>query len=220
MESQPPRSGDLTAALDALPLFPLPSAVLLPGALMPLHIFEPRYRRMIRDALDGHRALAIVCITGSEVDQHGHPPIASVAGAGTIVDYAELPSGRYNIVVKGRARVSLEELPFETPYRRARATVLSSVEDSVAATDIAGLVASANSFVALVRGREPSFEFRMPSSSEPGVLADHCAQHLLVDARDRQKTLEMLKVSERVQHVTEVLAMQRMTLVGPSGPVN
>lgn len=220
MESQPPRSGDLTAALDALPLFPLPSAVLLPGALMPLHIFEPRYRRMIRDALDGHRTLAIVCITGSEVDEHGHPPIARIAGAGTIIDYAELPSGRYNIVVKGRIRVSLEELPFETPYRRARATALSSIEDAVQPTDVASLVASANSFVALVRAREPSFEFRMPSSSQPGVLADHCAQQLLVDAADRQKTLETLKVSERVQLVTETLVMQRMTLAGTSGPVN
>lgn len=220
MESQPPRSADFTAALDALPLFPLPSAVLLPGALMPLHIFEPRYRRMIRDALDGHRSLAIVCITGNELDEHGHPPIARIAGAGTIVDYAELPSGRYNIVVKGRARVTLDELPFEPPYRRARATILPSVEDPVEATDVAGLVASANSFVALVRAREPSFELRLPSSAEPGLLADYCAQHLLVDARDRQRTLETLKVSERVQLVTETLAMQRMTLMGPAGPVN
>src|SRR3954462_2326372 len=102
---------DLGPALSALPLFPLPT-VLFPGAMLPLHIFEPRYRAMIRDALDTHRALAVVLITDpNTLDEHGHPVIAEIAGAGVIVDHAELPSGRFNILVRGRARVRLEELP-------------------------------------------------------------------------------------------------------------
>src|SRR5215468_9252705 len=111
---------DLLPALSALPLFPLPM-VLFPGALMPLHIFEPRYRAMVRDLLETHRALAVVLITDHDrLDEHGHPRIAAVAGAGVIIDHVELPSGRFNILVRGRARVALEELPFgEKPYRRA-----------------------------------------------------------------------------------------------------
>src|SRR5580700_10422501 len=100
-----PASGglrDLAAALPALPLFPLPT-VLFPGALLPLHVFEPRYRQMVRDALDTHSALGVVFVTDADaLDEHGHPRIARIAGAGIIVDHAELPSGRFNILVRGR----------------------------------------------------------------------------------------------------------------------
>src|SRR5262249_36038830 len=73
-----PASGglrDLAPALPALPLFPLPT-VLFPGALLPLHIFEPRYRAMVREVLDGHRVLAVVFVTDAgQLDAHGHPAI-------------------------------------------------------------------------------------------------------------------------------------------------
>src|SRR6185295_12990845 len=102
----------------------LPS-VLFPGALLPLHIFEPRYQEMIRDVLETHHTLSVVMVTDQSLtDEHGHPQIASIAGIGTIIDYAELPSGRFNILIRGRARVRLQELPFgEKPYRRARGTI-------------------------------------------------------------------------------------------------
>src|SRR5262249_22145375 len=123
---EPPPSGgafrDVAPALDALPLFPLPT-VLFPGAVLPLHVFEPRYRKMVRDVLDSHHVLAVVLITDpSELDAHGHPAIAGVATAGTVIDYTELPGGRYNILLRGRVRVKLAELPFVPPYRRAAAS--------------------------------------------------------------------------------------------------
>ncbi len=126
MES--PLSGklrDLAPALSALPLFPL-TTVLFPGAMLPLHIFEPRYRALIRDVLDTHQMLAVVMVTDQGItDEHGHPQIADIAGIGMIIDYAELPSGRFNVLLRGRARVRLQEQPFgEKPYRTARATVI------------------------------------------------------------------------------------------------
>src|SRR5262245_37863781 len=144
MTSDPSALSDLRAALEALPLFPLPQAVLFPGAVLPLHVFEPRYKAMIRDCLASHRALAVVQITDADaLDQHGHPGIAGVAGVGVIVDHAELPEGRFNILVRGRARVGLEELPFVPPYRRARATVLDTDETAAADRDVTALVANA-----------------------------------------------------------------------------
>lgn len=221
MSDPPEKPFDLTAALDALPLFPLPGAVLLPGALLPLHVFEARYRQMVRDAIDGHRAIGVVCIPSVDrVDASGQPIIARVAGAGTIVDYSELPSGRYNILLRGRARVALEELPFAPPYRRARATVLPPTDEKVSPTHVAALVSSATAFVALVRERDRSFDFRMPKLSEPGTLVDHCAQHLLIDARDRQTALETISVAARVLLVTETLALQQLTLAGDKGGMN
>ncbi len=210
-----PASGglrDIAAALPALPLFPL-ETVLFPGAMLPLHIFEPRYRKMIRDALDTHRTLAVVFVTDpSLVDEHGHPKIASMAGVGVIVDHAELPSGRFNILVRGRARVSLEELPFVAPYRRARATVVTSPPADVPSSDLSALVSAATAFAARVRERDPSFELTLPKDAPAGVIADLCAHHLVLDGRDRQAALETLDVGARVRRVAETLALQRLAL--------
>src|SRR5258708_5801377 len=107
MDSSAPFSSakDLEAALDALPVFPLPQTVLFPGALLPLHVFEPRYRTMVKDALTTHKAIAIALIReAGGRDAHGHPGIESVAGVGVIIDHVELPDGRFNILLSGRGR--------------------------------------------------------------------------------------------------------------------
>lgn len=216
----PRKLPDLAPALEALPLFPL-QTVLFPGALLPLHVFEPRYRALVRDILETHRALSVVLVTNPlDVDAHGQPAIASIAGAGVIVDYAELPDGRYNILVRGRARVRLRELPFEPPYRRAAATVLESPEAEVSQADLTSLVSAATSFTSLVRERERSFELPLPKNAVPAVIADLCAHHLVIDPRERQAILEMLDVPARVRRVAEVLAMQRLALSGGPRDVN
>jgi ATP-dependent Lon protease len=212
---------DLAPALTALPLFPLPT-LLFPGALLPLHVFEPRYRAMVRDVLDTHRALAVVLITGpDELDEHGHPRIAKVAGAGIIVDHLELPSGRFNILVRGRARVSLEELPFvDKPYRQAQATVLPTPPGEVAPSDVAALVSAANAFATRVREREPRFDFPLPKDAPASAIADLCAHHLVLDPKERQTILETLDVGERVRLVAAALALQHLTLTGDSRQMN
>lgn len=213
---------DLAAALDALPLFPLPQVVLMPGALLPLHVFEPRYRKMVRDVLEGHRALGVVQIRDLEQrDALGHPEIHAIAGVGTIVDHTELPSGRFNILVRGRARVRLEELPFTPPYRRARATILPSEGEGLSSAALSGLLATVTSFVSILRARDASFEFRTPNVSEPETLVNLAAQQLLIDGRDRQRALEQSSIRERVAFVSETLALQELSLTqGKGGPAN
>jgi Lon protease-like protein len=204
---------DLTPALGALPLFPLPT-VLFPGAMLPLHIFEPRYCAMIRDALETHRALAVVLVTDPDArDAHGHPTIAGIAGAGVIVDHAELQSGRFNVLVRGRARVRLEELPFGAhPYRTARATVLQPPPSDATQSDLSALISAATAFAARVRERDASFEFPLPKDAPATAIADLCAHHLVLDARERQAILETLAVGPRVRRVAEALALQRLAL--------
>jgi len=221
MDPTPGGLADITPALEALPLFPLPQTVLFPGALLPLHIFEPRYRAMVRDALDSHRTIAIVLITDTKpIDAHGHPKIASIACAGTILDHVELPGGRYNILLRGRARVRLRELPFVPPYRRASAEVLEPSTEEVSQRDVSALVSSATAFAAFVRERERTFEFRLPREASPALVADLCAHHLVLDPRERQNILETLDPSARVRRVAEALAMQRLTLAPTSGAMN
>jgi ATP-dependent Lon protease len=192
--------------LRELPLFPLPQVALFPGARMPLHVFEPRYRQMTRDALDTHRAMAVVQIIGP--GDGSTPEIARVAGVGAIVEAQELPDGRYNIVLEGRGRVHLTELPFVPPYRRARAELLEDMPNSIAEVDRNSLVAVANAFTALVQSRDPSFAFALPPSLPAARLADLCAHHLVLDAKERQQLLEMLDPAARVRMVSESVASQ------------
>jgi ATP-dependent Lon protease len=220
----PPLSSvrDLGPALDVLPIFPLPQTVLFPGALLPLHVFEPRYRAMVKDCLATHKAMAIalICETG-ERDTYKHPAIEKVAGIGVIIDHVELPDGRYNILLHGRARVRLEELPFVPPYRRAKATVLHATASDPAQRDVAALLASAAAFAGDIRSRDPEFDFRIPPHTAPATACDLAAHHLVLDARERQSILETLDVSVRVRRTTEALALQHAALQGTTrGPMN
>jgi Lon protease-like protein len=210
---------ELGPALEALPLFPLPQTVLFPGALLPLHVFEPRYRAMVKDCLATHRAMAVVLIRDhGDRAENRHPAIESVAGLGVIVDHAELPDGRFNILLRGRARVRLEELPFVPPYRRAHATLMATpVEEEPPARDVAALLASAALFAADIRARDAEFDFQIPAHTPAGAAADLAAHHLILDARERQALLEMTNVCARIRRATEALALQHAALHGTAG---
>ena len=204
------------SAQGVIPLFPLPQAVLFPKALLELHVFEPRYRALVRDALQGDRRLSVVLITDpNRLDVQRHPCIANIAGVGEIVEHAELAGGRYNILLRGCARVRLEEVPFVAPYRRAKSLLLEDTSTSVPEGDVAALVTTARSFASLVHECHQSFAFNLPQGTSVGALADLCAHHLVLDARERQRILETLDVPSRVRRVTEVLAIQRHSLMTP-----
>lgn len=107
-------------------LFPLPNAVLFPHVMQPLHIFEPRYRSMVEDAMSSDRAIAIASFEpGWEEHYEGRPPLKPTACLGHIAACQEMDDGRYNILLLGRQRVSiLEELPPLRQFREARALLV------------------------------------------------------------------------------------------------
>lgn len=220
MTSDPPTLGPhhLAAALEELPLFPLPEVVLFPRALLPLHVFEPRYRAMLKDSITHHGALAIVQLTPDAAPASGdaQPPIARIAGAGLVIEHTPLPDGRSNIVLLGMHRVRLEELPFEGPYRRARATILEDDNEVVPERDVAALLQMATSFATEVKRRDPNFSFRLPEVPSPGALADLCAFHLVISGEVRQAVLEELDPYRRVKRVLEAISLQRLELQKPA----
>ena len=103
-----------------LPLFPLPNVVLFPNVFLPLHVFEPRYREMVADALAGDRVIGIVLLrAGWEPDYEGRPPLYPVGCSGLITHFEKLPDGRYNIVLRGVERFALRQEDASHNYRRA-----------------------------------------------------------------------------------------------------
>lgn len=123
MSPRHPRPADLP---EALPLFPLPGALLLPRGQLPLHIFEPRYLAMVEDCLKSPlRLIGMICPLGDTPGAEPPPDVprlSSVGCAGRITRFTELDDGRLMITLSGIARFALgEELGGFTPYRRARA---------------------------------------------------------------------------------------------------
>jgi Lon protease-like protein len=110
-------------------LFPLPNLVLFPAVVQPLHIFEPRYRAMMADALAGDRLLAMALLKpGWEEDYHKSPPVHPAVCVGRIFQEERLADGRWNLLLHGLARARvIEEVAGDTPYRRARVQRIEEV---------------------------------------------------------------------------------------------
>src|SRR2546423_6966864 len=105
---------------DLLPLLPLPNVVLFPNVFLPLHIFEPRYREMIADALETDRMIGMTLLApGWERDYEGRPAVYPVGCSGVITHAEHLADGRYNIVLRGLERFRIVEEDHGRSYRRA-----------------------------------------------------------------------------------------------------
>lgn len=96
-----------------MPLFPLDAVVLLPQQVLPLHIFEERYRQMIGRCLDGSGQLAVAVVREGAEDLPGNPPVRPAVCVAQIVQHESLPDGRYNVLLQGvcRAKINKELLP-------------------------------------------------------------------------------------------------------------
>ena len=112
-----------------VPVFPLPSLVLFPDTIVPLLIFEDRYRAMVRDALAGEKLVAVALLKpGWETQYEGNPAFHERVCVGTIVSHELMPDGRYKLLLYGLFRADVVEEVGTAPYRQAKVTVC---EDAV-----------------------------------------------------------------------------------------
>jgi hypothetical protein len=134
-----------------VPIFPLPDVTLLPNSTQPFHIFEPRYRAMVADALAGDSVIGMVVLQpGHEADYRGRPPVYAIGCAGVIVTAERLPDGRYDIVLRGLTKFTILHEDASRPYR------LADVEELVeAVTDRDLLTSRRQQLEAAVRAAFP-----------------------------------------------------------------
>jgi uncharacterized protein len=196
------------SARAVLPIFPLPDVTFFPHTLLPLHVFEARYRAMVMDALERDRRLCVVKLQpGFEEAYAGKPPVQAVGGAGEIVSWERLATGRYNILLKGECRVRLErERPSDTLYRLWE---VRRIDDVPAASDTGPALAAiraacARLLVALDRPTDLLDTALAPGQSA-GVIADRIAAAVLPDPTVRQALLEEADVAARVARVGAAL---------------
>src|SRR5947209_6530005 len=124
---------------DLLPLFPLPNVVLFPNVFLPLHIFEPRYREMVADALASDRLIGMVLLRpGWERDYEGRPPVYPIGCAGVITHAERLADGRFNIVLRGMEKFRIVGEDTARAYRLAHVTAMPESVSETARAEIRG----------------------------------------------------------------------------------
>jgi Lon protease-like protein len=204
----------LRKACAALKVFPLHGVAVLPGTPTPLHVFEPRYRALVRDALAGDRILAIPALLTAEGARELRPAVRPIAGACVIESEHEYDDGRRDIVVRGVARVRLvEELPpGEKAYREFRAEIL---EDRWPAGGPASLQAELESLRQLVfelstrlppESGAPALAEAVAKMKDASAIADLVAAAALSEPDARQAVLEELDVTRRLERVVKDVA--------------
>lgn len=191
-----------------VPIFPLPEITFFPHTLLPLHIFEARYRAMVMDALARDRRLCVVGLQpGYEASYAGKPAVHPVGGVGEIVSWERLANGRYNILVRGDARVRLErELPGDTLYRLVS---VRRLEDVGPAGDVAPVLArlrgAARALLDALGRPADLLDTALAEGQPSGAVADRVASAVLPDAGLRQALLETLEVEARLARVAEAV---------------
>ncbi len=211
MESDEFESIDLTTFTGRLPLFPLPNIVQFPNVVLPLHIFEPRYRSMVADALEGDRLLGMVLLKpGFEADYDGCPPIHEVACLGKIVEDHLLPDGRYNILLLGAARARILREVSKSPYRVAEVELIEEVrfddaeEENVKRLQLRDAACRFFSGSPGVQEKVKGlFDLRLPL----GATADLLAAATPIDLQEKQRLLEAPDASERVVRLAALLSV-------------
>lgn len=205
---------------ELLPIFPLPNAVLFPNVFLPLHIFEPRYRDMVADALVGDRLIGLVLLRpGWERDYDGHPAVYQVGCSGLITHVERLSDGRYNIVLRGLDRFRIAAEDRSRRYRRAQVDTLREAPlDADAQATVRTLRNRLESLIA--PGEAAGAEVRTTAAMGDEELVNALAQYLDLDPIERQALLEQDGVLHRAASLVELLEMKRLQARTPGAHRN
>ena len=200
-----PRGSSLESALEALPVFPLPDTVFFPHTLLPLHVFEPRYRQMTEAVLDGHGHMAVV-----RLEPESPRGLARVAGIGRLVHHERLPDGRFHILLQGVGRVVLgDELPRDgLLYRRCKGRLVidGDQDDERVQHEIATLRGCYARIADVAPDCVDALGDLPHRIAEGGILADIVNAAILDEVGARQSALEERSIARRLRCANDALA--------------
>lgn len=193
-----------------IPIFPLPTVVLFPNVPLPLHIFEPRYRQMVAEALEGDRMIGMVLLRpGYESDYDGTPPVYPTGCSGLITDVDPLDDGRYNLVLRGLDKFTIQREELPAIGRLYRSAVVAPIDESV--------TASARLALKLERQRLQhvlsqqfggNLDPRVSASMSDEDLINALAQYLEFDPVEKLALLETAGPVARCRSMVELLEMK------------
>ena len=194
-----------------IPIFPLPSVVLFPNVFLPLHIFEPRYRQMVTDALSSDRLIGMTLLRGTDAPGHpDHPPVFQTGCVGVISHVERLADGRFNMVLRGTHKFRIVRELASNAQLLYRTVQMEALEEAVSEADIDPL---AQARTELEHRLEPLFararaESLLPHSMPDVDVINALAQYLDFEPLERQALLEQPGPLARCRALIELLDLR------------
>jgi uncharacterized protein len=189
-----------------IPVFALPNVVLFPRTYLPLHIFEPRYRQMVDDAVMGGQCIGVALLKeGWESEYYGNPPVFATGCAGRLVSVQPLADGRSNILLQGLERFDISEEFYDKPYRQASITLRArEAETSLDPAVRQRLVSALESYLK-TRQDAPTWQgwFREDVSDE--ILVHTLSTYLDCTPLEKQFLLEALTLHQQARRLNDLI---------------
>jgi uncharacterized protein len=196
-----------------VPLFPLPGAILFPRSQLPLHIFEPRYREMIRDAIDGPRQIAMV--QPHRLDDDNKAPLYQVGCVGELVGVEELEDGRFNIVLLGSNRFRIvRETDADSAYRSAEIDIEAFDDEEPEPLQLLQRSEVEREARRLGDAMGLAVDWEAVSRLDDEMLVNAIAQVAPFDIGAKQALLEQAHLDGRADLLVQLMQFHRMAVTG------
>jgi uncharacterized protein len=196
-----------------VPIFPLPGAILFPRTQLPLHIFEPRYREMVRDAVDGAGQIAM--IQPHRLDDDNQAPLYGVGCVGEVVGIEELDDGRFNIVLMGSNRFRLiREVDFDAAYRCAEVDITAFNDDEPDALPLIQRAEVEREARKLGDALGLAVDWAAVARLDDEMLVNAIAQVAPFDIGAKQALLEAETLQGRADLLVQLMQFHRIAVTG------
>ena len=188
-----------------IPVFPLPNVVLFPGVPLPLHIFEPRYRDMVRDAAKGHEVIGMALLRGDWQPRYEEKPdIFDTGCAGKIVNVESLPDGRYNILLHGLREFTIRRHVFEKAYRQGEVSWRSLAHGALESSCRTALISLLSQFLE-AKPATPAHRLLHDRSLSDELLVNFFSYALDIAPLEKQGLLEAQTLMTRAERLREII---------------
>jgi Lon protease-like protein len=195
-----------------LPIFPLPGAILFPRSQLPLHIFEPRYRDMVRDVLDGAGRIGMIQPKAAEDEG---APLYPVGCVGEIVGVEELDDGRYNIILHGWSRFRVvNEADMDTAYRNADVDTGEFDDEEPPPLSLTLRAEVEREARRLGDAMRLSVDWQAVKRLDDEMLVNAIAQVAPFDVGAKQALLEAATLDDRADLLVQLMQFQRAAVSG------
>ena len=213
----------MDSSLLRVPIFPLAGALLFPGSQLPLHIFEPRYRAMVRDALASDRLIAMIqprdSVSLSARSEEGPPGLFEIGCIGQIGSCEELDDGRFNLVLEGLCRYRIaREAAVDTLYRQIDADRSGFADEEDAVLHLAQRAEVEREARRYADALGYMVEWAQVSRLDDEMLVNGIAQIAPLDVGSKQALLEATALADRADLLVQFMQFQRMAPGGADGP--
>jgi Lon protease-like protein len=192
---------------EKVPVMPLPGAVLFPHALLPLYIFEPRYREMLEYALKQDRMFCVTLVKPSCPDWHSIEDFFHVAGIGLIRACVGREDATSNLILQGLKRVRFASFEKESPFPVAKIDIVESQGETSVEGEALGAKVIELYGKLKTKGRElpRKVDRYLSDLNDLEMLADLMASTFINDALRRQQVLEEVSLNQRLRLIIQYL---------------